>query len=156
MQTVSVFISNLKLPLHVMLKGKSCSLRRENKNNVLIGIYFEKVKVHFQTDIFAGFAVFVSFKMIPQKKNLSKNLFFNFLIFSLPMPFTKSTEKIDHRAYLRDIRGKTHPIRDRTGTNHARHFIGPQLILRWLESRVFKVTLEKNLTGRQSHAFEKI
>ena len=76
-----------------MLKGKSCSLRRENKNNVLIGIYFEKVKVHFQTDIFAGFAVFVSFKMIPQKKNLSKNLFFNFLIFSLPIPFTKSTKK---------------------------------------------------------------
>lgn len=91
-----------------------------------------------------------------RRKTYRKFCFLISLYFHYQCLLRKVQKKIDHRAYLRNIRGKTHPIRDRTGTNHARHFIGPQLILQWLESRVFKVTLEKNLMGRQSHAFEKI
>ena len=47
-----------------------------------------------------------------------------------------------HRTCLGDIMaGQTYPIYARTGTNHARHFIGSRYI--FAASKMFKVTLEK-------------
>ena len=44
--------------------------------------------------------------------------------------------------------GQTYPIYARTGTHHARHFIGSRHTLLQMEGKVFKVTLEKNLISR--------
>ena len=52
--------------------------------------------------------------------------------------------------------GQTYPIYACTGTNHACYFIGSWYIVLQLEARVFKVSLEKNLIGRRSRAFETI
>ena len=52
-------------------------------------------------------------------------------------------KKISHRACLRDIMHQSYSTNARTDTKHARYFIGSGYILRYLNERVFKVTLEK-------------
>ena len=55
-------------------------------------------------------------------------------------------------ACLRDMMSQTLSIYACDGTNHASHFHGSRYIMRQLKARAFKVTLEKNLIGRNSQA----
>ena len=71
------------------------------------------------------------------------------------MSVLKNTIKeIGHRASLSDMVGQTYPLYACTSTNYARFFIPSQCILRWLEARDFKVTLETNMIGRNYREYE--
>ena len=63
-------------------------------------------------------------------------------------------KEIGHLASLSDMMGQTYPIYACAGTNYARFFIPSQCILRWLEARDFKVTLETNMIRRKYREYE--
>ena len=78
------------------------------------------------------------------KKSYRTIIFLIFPRILLANVCSKNTiKKIGHRACLGDIKGQTYPIYASTGTYHARYFISSRYILLQLETRVFKVKLDR-------------